>query len=231
MAKLFSSNNSMRRATVFSPSPRSQRSSSSLTLVGRSAFSERRGRASRSSPDFGDPARGRIASVVSMGVGPSCSGRCDRMPPLSRSVVAVVPVFSPGSRLGAGQDGARRSRPATRAWTSPTSTRGLFEWIVRGGATDGLPAIVEGFARAQAAETPAETAALVREYRLPREAVRPEHLDCCAPTRLVAASAAGTRGTRSPRWSTRSTPRSTPRSGTSSRPALGCCSRSTSPAR
>jgi 60 kDa SS-A/Ro ribonucleoprotein len=53
----------------------------------------------------------------------------------------------------------------------------LFEWIVRGGATDGLPAIVEGFTRAQAAETPAETAALVREYRLPREAVRPEHLD------------------------------------------------------
>jgi 60 kDa SS-A/Ro ribonucleoprotein len=53
----------------------------------------------------------------------------------------------------------------------------LFEWIVRGGGTDGLPAIVEGFARAQAAATPGETARLVREYRLPREAVKPEHLD------------------------------------------------------
>ena len=53
----------------------------------------------------------------------------------------------------------------------------LFEWIVRGGATDGLPAIVEGFARAQSAAGAAETAELVREYRLPREAVRPEHLD------------------------------------------------------
>jgi 60 kDa SS-A/Ro ribonucleoprotein len=53
----------------------------------------------------------------------------------------------------------------------------LFEWIVRGGETDGLPAIVEGFVRAQVAVTAAESAALVREYRLPREAVRPEHLD------------------------------------------------------
>ena len=53
----------------------------------------------------------------------------------------------------------------------------LFEWIVRGGDTDGVPAIVEGFGRAQSAAGAAETAALVREYRLPREAVRPEHLD------------------------------------------------------
>jgi len=52
----------------------------------------------------------------------------------------------------------------------------LFEWIVRGGDTAGLPPIVEGFARAQAAETPAQAAALVAEYRLPREAVRPDHL-------------------------------------------------------
>ena len=52
----------------------------------------------------------------------------------------------------------------------------LFEWIVRGGETDGLPALVEGFVRAQAAETPAETAELVREYGLPREALRTEHL-------------------------------------------------------
>jgi 60 kDa SS-A/Ro ribonucleoprotein len=52
----------------------------------------------------------------------------------------------------------------------------LFGWIVRGGDTEGLPVLVEGFARAQAATTPRETAALVREYRLPREALRPEHL-------------------------------------------------------
>ena len=52
----------------------------------------------------------------------------------------------------------------------------LFEWIVRGGETDGLPRAVEGFVRAQAAATPAETAALVRDYRLPREAVQSEHL-------------------------------------------------------
>ncbi len=52
----------------------------------------------------------------------------------------------------------------------------LFEWIVRGGETDGLPSVVEGFARAQSAATARETAALVREYRLPREAVKPEHL-------------------------------------------------------
>jgi 60 kDa SS-A/Ro ribonucleoprotein len=53
----------------------------------------------------------------------------------------------------------------------------LFEWIVRGGDTDGLPAKIEGFAKAQNAATPAEAAALVREYRLPREALAPEHLN------------------------------------------------------
>src|SRR5262245_19396340 len=52
----------------------------------------------------------------------------------------------------------------------------LFEWIVRGGSTDGLPTVVDGFVRAQEAGTPAESAALVREYHLPREAVRTEHL-------------------------------------------------------
>src|SRR5205085_4760064 len=52
----------------------------------------------------------------------------------------------------------------------------LFEWIVRGGTTDGLPRLVEGFARAQEAASARETAALVREYRLPREALKPEHL-------------------------------------------------------
>ena len=52
----------------------------------------------------------------------------------------------------------------------------LFEWIVRGGSSDGLPRIVEGFARAHVAGKPQETAELVREYRLPREAVKTEHL-------------------------------------------------------
>src|SRR5580765_318717 len=52
----------------------------------------------------------------------------------------------------------------------------LFEWIVRGGETDGLPPLVEGFVRAQEAATSRETASLVREYRLPREALKPEHL-------------------------------------------------------
>jgi len=52
----------------------------------------------------------------------------------------------------------------------------MFEWIVRGVASDGLPRVVEGFTRAQAAETPKQSAALVREYRLPREAIKPEHL-------------------------------------------------------
>jgi 60 kDa SS-A/Ro ribonucleoprotein len=54
--------------------------------------------------------------------------------------------------------------------------RRLFEWIVRGGDTEGLPRLVEGFVRAQNAETAKQAAELVREYRLPREAVRPELL-------------------------------------------------------
>jgi 60 kDa SS-A/Ro ribonucleoprotein len=37
--------------------------------------------------------------------------------------------------------------------------------------------MVDGFVRAQAARTPAETARLVADYRLPRQAVRPEHLN------------------------------------------------------
>jgi 60 kDa SS-A/Ro ribonucleoprotein len=40
--------------------------------------------------------------------------------------------------------------------------RRLFDWIVRGGDADGLPRIVEGFVRAQTAETSAATAELVR---------------------------------------------------------------------
>ena len=58
---------------------------------------------------------------------------------------------------------------------SPQHT-GLFEWIVRGTESDGLPRLVEGFLRAQRAEKASETAALVREYRLPREALETDHL-------------------------------------------------------
>ena len=52
----------------------------------------------------------------------------------------------------------------------------LFEWIVRGGETDGLPRLVDGFVRAQRASSAKETAALVVEYGLPREALQSEHL-------------------------------------------------------
>src|SRR6478736_4753931 len=52
----------------------------------------------------------------------------------------------------------------------------LFEWIARGGDADGLPRIVEGFVLAQEAENAARSAELVREYGLPREAVKSEHL-------------------------------------------------------
>jgi 60 kDa SS-A/Ro ribonucleoprotein len=58
---------------------------------------------------------------------------------------------------------------------SPEQAR-LFGWIVRGGEADGLPRIVEGYLRVQAAATPAEAAALVREHDLPREALPSQHL-------------------------------------------------------
>jgi 60 kDa SS-A/Ro ribonucleoprotein len=72
----------------------------------------------------------------------------------------------PGGRVSAGN-------PTLEV--SPQHAR-LFEWIVRGGDTDGLPRLVEGYTRAQASDSPKETAALVREYRLPREALVTEHL-------------------------------------------------------
>jgi 60 kDa SS-A/Ro ribonucleoprotein len=73
----------------------------------------------------------------------------------------------PGQRVSAGNPSIAVSEDHRR----------LFEWMVRGGSSDGLPRLVEGFVRAQAAGTPAETARLVAHYRLPREAVRPEHLN------------------------------------------------------
>src|SRR6059058_275372 len=72
----------------------------------------------------------------------------------------------PARRVGAGNPALDVSDEHAR----------LFEWIVRGGDADGLPRLVEGFVRAQEAKTPRDSAALVREYRLPREALQPEHL-------------------------------------------------------
>jgi 60 kDa SS-A/Ro ribonucleoprotein len=72
----------------------------------------------------------------------------------------------PAARVGAGNPTLEVSAEHAR----------LFEWIVRGGETKGLPRLVEGFVRAQEAAAPRDTAALIREYRLPREALRPEHL-------------------------------------------------------
>jgi 60 kDa SS-A/Ro ribonucleoprotein len=72
----------------------------------------------------------------------------------------------PGARVGAGNPTLDVSDEHAR----------LFEWIVRGGSADGLPRTVEGFVRAQRATGPREAAELVREYRLPREALNPEHL-------------------------------------------------------
>jgi 60 kDa SS-A/Ro ribonucleoprotein len=90
-------------------------------------------------------------------------------------------------REGVGhRDLLRRAHPARRVSAgNPTLavTPGherLFDWIVRGGTCDGLPRLVEGFVRAQASASPAETARLVAEYRLPREAVRSDHLGCAA---------------------------------------------------
>src|SRR4051812_37543128 len=78
----------------------------------------------------------------------------------------VLRLAHPARRVGAGNPALDVSDEHAR----------LFEWIVRGGETDGLPRVVEGFVRAQEAVTPRDAAELVREYRLPREALQPEHL-------------------------------------------------------
>jgi 60 kDa SS-A/Ro ribonucleoprotein len=78
----------------------------------------------------------------------------------------VLRLAHPATRVGAGNPTLDVSAEHAR----------LFDWIVRGGDTDGLPRLVDGFARAQAAATPQDAAALVREYGLPREALQPEHL-------------------------------------------------------
>lgn len=58
----------------------------------------------------------------------------------------------------------------------------VFDWIAHRDSTfkGQIPygmTIIEGFEAAQRAETPKETAALVRSYQLPREALLPEHLN------------------------------------------------------
>jgi 60 kDa SS-A/Ro ribonucleoprotein len=80
------------------------------------------------------------------------------------------------------RDILRLAHPAARVSAgNPTlelsgDHRRLFEWIARGGSTEGLPRIVEGFTLVQSAETPARAAELVRDYGLPREAVPSELL-------------------------------------------------------
>ena len=76
------------------------------------------------------------------------------------------------------RDLLRLAHPAVRVSSgnptlevSPDHGR-LFDWIVRGGATDGLPPFVEGFVRAQATRSAADTAALVREHGLPGKRCR-----------------------------------------------------------
>jgi 60 kDa SS-A/Ro ribonucleoprotein len=80
------------------------------------------------------------------------------------------------------RDVLRLAHPATRVSAgnptlnvTPEHAR-LFEWIVRGGTADGLPRLAEGFVRAQSAVSPQESATLVREYGLPREALVSDHL-------------------------------------------------------
>ncbi len=72
----------------------------------------------------------------------------------------------PAARVGAGNPAVDVSDEHAR----------LFEWIVRGGETAGLPRVVEGFVHAQSATSATDAAGFVREYRLPREALQPEHL-------------------------------------------------------
>src|SRR5207237_6207662 len=70
------------------------------------------------------------------------------------------------------RDLLRLAHPAGRVSAgNPTLELGdqhgrLFEWIVRGGDTDGLPRLVEGFALAQQAATPGRAAEPVRASRL-----------------------------------------------------------------
>lgn len=61
--------------------------------------------------------------------------------------------------------------------TADASLAALYDWIVGRGNEQELPNIVNGFTAAQAATSAKQSAALVREFNLPREAVQPEHLN------------------------------------------------------
>lgn len=53
----------------------------------------------------------------------------------------------------------------------------LYKWVTRDEAmVNQLPHVVEGFRKAQASDSPETTAQLIRDYAIPREAVKPEHL-------------------------------------------------------
>jgi 60 kDa SS-A/Ro ribonucleoprotein len=52
----------------------------------------------------------------------------------------------------------------------------VFDYVAHGKTDGPVPRIIEGFQRAQGAQTPAEAAAIVRDYGLPRECVKSEHL-------------------------------------------------------
>lgn len=54
----------------------------------------------------------------------------------------------------------------------------VFDWIAHGGFNPGeVPDVIFAFDEAQKSESPAQTAKLVREYNLPREALVTEHLN------------------------------------------------------
>ena len=63
----------------------------------------------------------------------------------------------PGARVGSGNPTLDVSAEHAR----------LFEWIVRGGVTDGLPRMVEGFVRAQESTSPRDAAAARPRVRHP----------------------------------------------------------------
>jgi 60 kDa SS-A/Ro ribonucleoprotein len=91
------------------------------------------------------------------------------------------------------RDVFRKAHPKS-GWYS-VARQALYRWVVTGdplqipeigepvafqpihGTSFGSLRMVEGFIKAQAADSPMETARLIKEYGLPREAVKPEYLD------------------------------------------------------
>ena len=69
------------------------------------------------------------------------------------------------------RDVLRKSHPAG----ATDEHKGLYDWITHGTDED-VPEVVHAFLEAQNASSPHATARLIRAYRLPREAVKTEHL-------------------------------------------------------